>query len=384
MGWDEFGLIVACCRLIPVSQPLMTKILLTHARTRIKSSANKPVAVWLRASAAGRVAICLLLSALHLPATSAEFTTLAFGSCNHGHLPQPLWPIIETHQPDLFLWTGDVVYADTTNPQKMRQKYQQQLDRPGYQRFTSRIPVDGIWDDHDFGINNGGRNNPVKKEAQRFFLDFMGEAADSPRRSQEGIYTSFTKGEGNRTVKFFLLDTRYHRGSTGSGRGDNLGAAQWHWLEREMQQSTASVNIFVSGVSVMSPQMPFAEEWNDFRWSRKKLFKLIRQYDLPGVLFLSGDRHFSSHLEGRVKGQTYHEFMSSGLTHYMNRKWVSRIFRFVYGDENSFFNRNFSKLTFDWSSQPVKLSFEVFDVENKQQVDKSLWLVDGQWVASNY
>ncbi len=334
-----------------------------------------------------RVCVCLKRSAVLaglLPvaassALAADFSTLAFGSCNHGHLPQPMWSVIEQHQPDLFLWTGDVVYADTTDPVRMKAKYDQQLARTEYQRFKSVTDIDGVWDDHDFGINNGGASNPAKVEAQQLFLNFMDEPVDSPRRAQRGIYKAFTKGAADRSVKFFLLDTRYHRDSPGTGRADMLGKVQWRWLEEEIKQSTATVNIIVSGVSVMSPQFPFAEEWNDFKWSKKRLFKLIDKYDLPGVLFLTGDRHFSSHYEADVKGQVYHEFMSSGLTHYMNRVWVSRIFRFVYGDTNSYFNRNFSKLTFDWNADPLRLRFEVFDVENKQQVDKSLKLVGKRW-----
>ena len=309
-----------------------------------------------------------------------EFNALAFGSCNHGHLSQPMWPIIEDHSPDLFLWTGDVVYADTTDPVKMQEKYQQQLDRPGYQRFQSQVPIVGLWDDHDFGINNGGKTNPVKVQAQQIFLDFLREPADSQRRKQQGIYTSYTVGTGNNTAKLFLLDTRYHRDITGTGRADILGDEQWQWLEREIKNSTASINLIASGVSVMSPQFPFAEEWNDFKWARKRLFGLIDKYDLPGVLFLTGDRHFSSHLKGKVKGRAYHEFMSSGLTHYMNRKRVSRIFRSVYGDTNSYFGKNFSLINFHWDRQPVQLTFEVYDTENNRQVQKSLTLMNGFWV----
>ena len=30
-----------------------------------------------------------------------------------------------------------------------------------------------IWDDHDYGINDGGKNWPFKKKAQSIFLDFL-------------------------------------------------------------------------------------------------------------------------------------------------------------------------------------------------------------------
>jgi len=71
--------------------------------------------------------------------------------------------------------------------------------------------------------------------------------------------------------------------------------------------------------------------------------------------------------------------MSSGLTHYMHRKNVSRVFRAVYGETYSYFGRNFSLLTFNWDKQPLQLNYEVFDTDNKRQVLKSLSLIDGFW-----
>src|SRR6056300_1965960 len=37
---------------------------------------------------------------------------LAFGSCSHPSLPQPLWPIITSRHPAAFIWGGDAIYAD--------------------------------------------------------------------------------------------------------------------------------------------------------------------------------------------------------------------------------------------------------------------------------
>ena len=54
----------------------------------------------------------LALSRLDVPAGSVV-TRIAFGSCNKPELPQPLWPAITAFKPDVFVWLGDVVYADT-------------------------------------------------------------------------------------------------------------------------------------------------------------------------------------------------------------------------------------------------------------------------------
>ncbi|MEM7257301.1 MAG: alkaline phosphatase D family protein, partial [Pseudomonadota bacterium] len=312
------------------------------------------------------------------PVAASVLNTLAFGSCNHSHLPQPLWSVVEQHNPDVFLWVGDVIYADTQDVRVMQRKYRQQLSNQDYLRLRDKVDVIGLWDDHDFGDNNAGKNNPIKGPSQQLFLDFLQEPADSPRRQQRGIYTSHLYGSAEQQVKVILLDTRFHRDLPGSGRADILGDAQWRWLEQELADSTARVNIIASGVSVLSPQIPFAEEWNDFKWARKRLFNLINKHQPGGVLFLVGDRHFSSHLSSREAGGVFHEFMSSGLTHYMNRPWVSAIFKMIYGEANSYFGRNFSKLEFIWEA-PVRVVFSVHDVENQQRVRKELRLVDGRW-----
>jgi len=166
--------------------------------------------------------------------------SIAFGSCNHTHLPQPMWSHIHGRQPDLFLWLGDVVYADTNDVQEMLRHYRVQHSHPEYQQVRTTMPVLGIWDDHDYGGNNLGRDNPIKEQSQQLFLDFLDEPAHSRRRQQAGIYTSYTYGSGNSQVKLILLDTRYHRDRGGKGRADLLGRDQWGWLEAELRDSTVN------------------------------------------------------------------------------------------------------------------------------------------------
>jgi alkaline phosphatase D len=41
----------------------------------------------------------------------------------------------------------------------------------------------GIWDDHDFGTNNGGKEFSRKAAYREMFLDFLGEPTHgTPRR----------------------------------------------------------------------------------------------------------------------------------------------------------------------------------------------------------
>lgn len=43
------------------------------------------------------------------PPLPKEVTKIAFGSCNKANVEQPLWPVIESTNPDLWIWMGDNV-----------------------------------------------------------------------------------------------------------------------------------------------------------------------------------------------------------------------------------------------------------------------------------
>lgn len=251
---------------------------------------------------------------------SDELTTVkrfAFGSCNKQYLPQPLWKKIIADQPDLFLWTGDVVYADTRDMGKLSQIYASQLQQPEYNAFVkSGIPILGVWDDHDYGENNGAKDFPPKKKSQELFLDFLGEKKASPRRQQDGIYTGYSFGEGPESVRFLLLDTRSERTlATGQHKGDMLGDAQWQWLAKELSAPKSGVTFIVSSIQVLPFEQKF-EKWENFPQSRAKLLDLIERSPSANIVLLSGDRHLAEASKLVMKGgRELWELTSSGMTH---------------------------------------------------------------------
>jgi alkaline phosphatase D len=100
-----------------------------------------------------------------------------------------------------------------------------------YSTFASHhIPIVGIYDDHDYGVNDGNIHYSRKHETQEILLDFLEEPPDSQRRKQEGIYTSYIMndddhhhdGDGKtHRIKIILLDIRYHQDAS---IDDGLGA----------------------------------------------------------------------------------------------------------------------------------------------------------------
>ncbi|MBB4090747.1 hypothetical protein [Salinibacter ruber] len=118
---------------------------------------------------------------------------------------------IRAVEPDLWIWMGDNVYADTLNMTALDSIYARQNRRPGHRTLRESKRVIGTWDDHDYGANDAGRSYPKRDRSQAHVLDFMDVPEDHPRRERAGVYSAHTCGPPGKRVKVILLDTRYHR-----------------------------------------------------------------------------------------------------------------------------------------------------------------------------
>ncbi|MEJ2585278.1 MAG: alkaline phosphatase D family protein, partial [Robiginitalea sp.] len=136
---------------------------------------------------------------------------IAFGSCNKTEVENLFWDDILALQPDLWIWGGDNIYADTEDMREMREMYRAQKEIPAYRALAAQVPVIGTWDDHDYGLNDGGAEFTARSESEQAFLDFMDVPKDSPRRAREGVYASHTYIRPGGKVKVLVLDTRYFR-----------------------------------------------------------------------------------------------------------------------------------------------------------------------------
>lgn len=264
----------------------------------------------------------------HNQSFTTDFT-LTFGSCNRTELPNILWDDVLKTQPDVWIWGGDIVYADTDSIPLLKRAYNAQAQVPGYAELVQSVPVMGTWDDHDYGLNDGGLEFAAKAESQQAFLDFLNVDGQDPRRRQEGVYYSkrFETPEGS--INIIILDTRYHRtaltpDSTGvkryvpsnSTESSMLGKAQWSWLESELRNSKADFNVIMSSIQVLSDQHGF-ETWGNMPMERDRLLQLIHNSGAKGVILLSGDRHISEFSAYQEPDWSYPviDFTSSGLTH---------------------------------------------------------------------
>ncbi|KAL6066373.1 Alkaline phosphatase [Balamuthia mandrillaris] len=348
-------------------------------------------------------------------------THFAFGSCNKDDRPQPLWKPILDYQPDLWLWLGDIIYSDRPfwplllwrpgSEHSVKAQYQRQKDQPDYAKLRNTTSILGIWDDHDFGINNGGKEFERRRESQRWLLEFLDERPDSPRWHREGLYASYTFGPKGKRAKLILLDTRYFRDppplpheyeegldhSSGESQKDMLGEEQWRWLEREViypeeeEEEAPQVLILASGVQVLPVDKTATESWGNYPTSRRRLLRLLRARSTTAkrggaILLLSGDVHYAEMFRTRFPSSfatknenegedqytasllpQIYEVTSSGMTHCcatqipfgMCRRLLEGASRSEWQISDFYEHRNWGAVEIDWESVPPVVRMQV-------------------------
>ncbi len=341
--------------------------------------------------------LLFLVLALTLPALAQEapLERIGFGSCVHQFKPQLIWKAVAREKPDLFVLLGDNIYGDTTDMRLLAHKYEVQRNHPDFSLLKQICPVVGTWDDHDYGLNDSGREYPHKQESKRLMLEFFEEPADSPRWMRDGVYTSYILGPPGRRVQLILLDNRWNRSplsrlsrqearllnqATGKGPyllspepAEILGQAQWEWLEEELKKP-AEIRLIGSSIPVIQDGTGW-ETWENFPAERERLYKVLNQTKASGVILLTGDSHRAefSRVDDKLP---YHlwELNSSGLSeNALSRPPNTRRLG------GQFIEDNFGLVRIDWEREDPQISLEIRDIHDHLVMQNTLRLSELQF-----
>lgn len=275
---------------------------------------------------------------------------IAFGSCSSQYYEQVIWDSILSRQPDLFVWGGDAIYADTkipftkdpeagqATPDVLRKLYNEQREHPKYKILRETVPVLLAIDDHDYGVNNGDRTYRYRTESAIAaiceFIEQEGTSMCDRAKQGLGMYgvrvmdfrrpkgqemltdkeagldpdvvsdlaTAETMPLSDRSVAIFTLDVRSNRTPyTKKGldsydySGDFLGERQWQWFEEAIKRSSAAVNVVVQGMQVHADRVGTTEMefWSNFPASQHRLYQALLQENVQAPILISGDVHFA-------------------------------------------------------------------------------------------
>ena len=322
---------------------------------------------------AGGAALGALAGCAGWPSAAATpLRRIGIASCADQTRPQPIWDTVLADRPDFFIFGGDNVYASEQpwSRERQEQAYAAQAAIPGFQRLRQAVPHLAIWDDHDYGLNDGGAEFAYKHESKAAFLRFWGIPAGDPRRSRDGLQHAQVIGPPGQRVQVILLDTRWFRSplkrtdqrdAPGKERfvpdadpaKTLLGDAQWRWLEAQLREP-ADVRLIVSGIQVVVEGHGW-ERWGNFPRERERLYRLIAQTSAQGVVFLYGDRHIGGlYREAGAAPYPLYEMTSSGVTH----PWANAAEAGPNRLGELFTELHYGMVEIDWDARALRLAIK--------------------------
>jgi len=253
-----------------------------------------------------------------------------------------LFDTMAAERPDLFLFIGDTMYADSPRARRpartlaeYRAKYLESRSAPALQRLLAVVPTVAIWDDHE--VQNDFDRETV--DPDRFAAGYRAFTEAWPMVEQPGgrLYRTLRWG---RDVELFILDLRSHRtrqlsktslcaNPPGSRTPDVaptlpsslrsafavaartlslpvppgclealrdprrtlLGPAQKAWLMDRLLRSDATWKFIVSSVPVQEfGALPY-DRWEGYAAERGEILSFIQRNHIRNIVWFSADTH---------------------------------------------------------------------------------------------
>lgn len=227
---------------------------------------------------------------------SEEKLKLAVVSCMSDYYSHQfkIWNTLASKNPEYLLMIGDNIYADmsgvnkrqSTDPEIIWDRY---VDaRLSYPIFFQQklIPIHALWDDHDYGINDGNENFKYKNESKDIFDAFFAQdLSDDDWSRGLGVGGLLSLGDFN----LYFLDGRSFRSESKSG--SHLGPEQTAWFYSKLREEVTP-SLIIKGDQFFGGHTPY----ESFEGSHPENFQYfvneLKQITTP-FIFLSGDRHIS-------------------------------------------------------------------------------------------
>ena len=228
---------------------------------------------------------------------------------------------LSRENPDVLLMIGDMDHGNPASLGEYRAMHranrgnEKQVGAALKDYILYNTPTVYVWDDHDYGENQGDKNTKSKKDALRAYKEYW--PSYDLAREEEGIWQNFKYGN---LAEVFILDVRSQRDpdtykdpafipdSKARSNRDalrfdacrsmldgnlcptSLPTGQKEWLKDALWYSNAKWKIIVTPVT-WNPTTEKDDAWWDFRAERLELMAYLRSRGISGVIFVSADLH---------------------------------------------------------------------------------------------
>ena len=280
-------------------------------------------------SPSGRFLDHRYFESLNINFTHPKIAVVSCMDDGYEKLQRDIWRSLIKQRPDMIFMIGDNVYADKltgkmwgprnkpVSPSHLWKRYLDARNTLEIFRTIHLIPTLAVWDDHDYGWNNGDKTYQYKEESKKIFKAFYAQKPHG--KSSLKTPPTLELGPGVSLVlrafhlRFFFLDNRSFRDPP--GKGSHWGSEQEKWLLTQLhRKGNTQGNVIINGDQLFGAYQPF----ESFEGHRKESFdSMMRKiFNSPKPsLFVSGDRHLFEFMKIPKEefGYTTYELTSSGI-----------------------------------------------------------------------
>lgn len=296
-----------------------------------------------------------------------ENSKIAIVSCLSDYYKEEqkvIWSQLSSDKPDVVLFIGDNVYIDTgiyrklpVTPYQIWKRWFETRTTVHYSYLPKLIPTMAIWDDHDYGKNNGGAGYANADSALDAIHAFMpNPLAESYKRGPGAGYTIKSKN-----LDIIFLDNRSFR-QVDDEDGDHLGQKQLKVLKRFLTQNKKK-KLVIKGDQFFGGYHRFESYQGNHPVEFGQFLQIVYPFK-DDVFLISGDRHISETMN------------VDGLREITSSPVHSKVFPDSFNDEKNPYRLfgmgdkfNYVLMDFDWASSLVNVI--VRDIDNQTRYKKA-------------
>jgi alkaline phosphatase D len=299
---------------------------------------------------------------------NTDFTRICFPGAD-----SRIFASMRREKSDFMLWVGDNIYymgkQYTSYANMFKRNLRVRRQFLVLKHFLASQPQYAIWDDHDYGPNDADRTWHLKDTALIVFKGFWPNKYPS---NVEGNYFSYRYYD----AEFFMTDDRWYRDPEGDTAASFFGPIQLRWLKEQLRKSDATFKFLVIGSQVLNDNH-HGESYAKYSKERNELLDFIVDNNIKGVVFITGDKHYSELSKRDWKGYTFYDFTSSPLTSpIINRRYMSA-YRNTYSVKGTvLYHRNFGKISITGPATDRSCKMAIYGVGGKKKWEYTIHASD--------
>jgi alkaline phosphatase D len=239
------------------------------------------------------------------PAGFASYFRFAFGSCSwsdgssasNSELYERLSEKAVTGDLDFFIHLGDLHYSDISeNIESLYQDaYNKVFSSPRQNNCWKDLPMYYMWDDHDYGPNDGNKNNTSRPAAIAAYRGRVPHPPTAKNGTTDSPYYSFTRGR----VRFVMTDIRSEREPKGSYPSNDVlqkvfspDQENWFFGELLAAKNNGEIIVWANTNPWVSAIEDGKDDWGGYHAARARIVDFINLHSLQDrIVIISGDMH---------------------------------------------------------------------------------------------